>query len=335
MEKTRKRFSPLSDSEEAFLAAFDQKIRFEARVNTAFFAVILLEFVSMLFLLPFLIQSALLAFILAIFVLTLFGFFLLRQYFNSEKKIYFESLVKELIREGKDKRSEQLHEPEHHVEVAEICTRLADKLYQREYRYYTLPSRLFFFRFFGETLSAWLHWRDVHLIRELLLQGAIDEYLALVRKAPTDPDVHALLANAYVLLSALYLDPKKIYPDDVRWISKERSGDRMQEEFRKIAGKAVEEFKILKEYAPNDPWIYTQLAYSYRDLQMQSEEKNAYEAILMLRPNDSEIRFKLGSLYLQSGENAKGLKIYEDLKMAHFNKADELLSLYGKGGKQI
>lgn len=316
-------------SEETFLSAFDRKIQLEKFLNGFFFSLITLEFLSFLFLLPFFIQSALVAFVLAIFVLTIFAFFLLRQYLNSEKRFYFESLVEELVSDARKNRKPS--EPEHHLEIAEICTRLADKFYQREYRYYLLPKWLSFLSPLSETLSAWLHWKDVHFIRELLLQAVIGEHLELVRKAPTDPDVHALLANAYVMLSALYLDPRKISSEDSeRWISKERLGEAMQEEFKKIAGRALEEFKILQEYAPKDPWIYTQLAYSYRDLQMDVEEKAAYEAILMLRPNDSEIRFKLGSLYLKSGENAKGLKIYEELKSVNFSKADELLVLYGK-----
>ena len=60
------------------------------------------------------------------------------------------------------------------------------------------------------------------------------------------------------------------------------------------------------------------------------EEQLAYETILTLRPHDHDTRFKLGSLYFQQGENAKGLKLYEEPKKAHYEKATELLAQYGK-----
>ncbi len=102
-----------------------------------------------------------------------------------------------------------------------------------------------------------------------------------------------------------------------------------KQKFRLTAEKAIEEFKILSDYAPHDPWVHAQLAYSYRDLQMPKEEIKEYEAILQLCPDDKETLFKLGKLYFEQGQNAKGLKIYETLKFSHYKKAESLIHFYG------
>ena len=316
--------------EEQFVTSFDQKIYAQARLNVLFAAAVLGELALMTFLLPFFIQSALLAFMLAVFMLTIFGYLMLRQYLHAQQLTYFEDLVKNLIAGVKEEQGESKQQPEQLVEVAKLCGRLADRLNQREYGYYPLSKKLKILRPWNELVSCWLHWRDVHDMRALLLESAVEQHLHIVRSQPTNPDAHALLANAYVMLLSLYRPPKGAFEDDERWQPREKRGKAMQARFKEVAQKAVEEFKILKEYAPNDPWIYTQLAYSYRDLQMAQEEKEAYEAILSLRPQDHDTRFKLGTLYFQDGENARGLKIYEELKKAQFSKAQELLSIYGR-----
>lgn len=326
MENSPQKPQSFQNIENAFLLAFDQKIQSFARLHILFALAVGIELVLMLIFIPFFIQSALLSFMIAAFILTVFGFMMLRLYLESQKLMYFESMIGELLQRGKEV-CQRLPQREQYIEIAKLCCRLADRLYQREYRYYPLPKQLAFFSPWNEMLSCQLHWKDVLAIRELLLNAAVNEHLEFVRKEPTNPDAHALLANAYVMLSGLYLDD-----NSDRWIPKGRYSPEMQKKFSLAAQKAVEEFNILKEYAPNDPWIYTQLAYSYRDLKLPQEEKSAYEAILELRPNDHETRFRLGSLYFQHGENARGLKVYEELKKAHYSKADELLTAYGKKG---
>lgn len=308
--------------EETFIRAFDRKIRFSIRLNLFFILAIALEIGLFLFFTPFLLKSAFLAFAIALLFLTLFGYFLLRQYADLQKLAQFETLLNEFL----DERKQENAKPQEHLEHAKICTRIAHRLYQREYKYLRLPSFLSLGAEGIERLSAWLFWRDVHKMRELLLQKAVDEQIEIVRKEPTNPDAHALLANAYVMLSGLYVKPQ----DCDRFVPYGKYGEGMKEQFQEAAKRAVEEFKILRDYSPNDPWIYMQLAYSYRDLQMPEEEKEAYQAILNLRPNDHDARFNLGMLYFKRGENSRGLREFEELKKANFNKADELLCIYGQ-----
>jgi hypothetical protein len=181
-----------------------------------------------------------------------------------------------------------------------------------------------------EKVSCWFYWKDVHLMKELLLQACIEEHIKLVRLEPTDLEAHAGLANAYVMLSGLYVDPRTVEGlDDDRWVPPNKYNETFKQKFRTTAKLAIEEFKILSDYAPHDPWVHAQLAYSYRDLQMPIEEIKEYEIILQLCPDDKETSFKLGKLYFAQGLNAKGLQIYETLKKSNYKKAENLMHFYG------
>ena len=103
---------------------------------------------------------------------------------------------------------------------------------------------------------------------------------------------------------------------------------------RPTAEKAIQEFKIIDHYSPEDPWVHAQLASCYHDLKMHSKEITEYETILKLCPEDKQILFRLGILCFQQGENARGLQIYEQLKEMQFSRADELIDFYDANIKQ-
>jgi tetratricopeptide (TPR) repeat protein len=109
----------------------------------------------------------------------------------------------------------------------------------------------------------------------------------------------------------------------------EKIRDELARKFCSAAKRAIEEFKIINNYAPNAPWVHEQMAYSYRDLKMPIEEIQAYEMILLLNPTEVEILFKLGVLYFQLGRNADGLRIYEQLRKLHASKGENLITHYG------
>ena len=315
-------------AEERFIRSFDRKILSFVRVNGIFITAFVIECILFSLFLPFFLKSAFLAIIIAVFFLTIFSYFILKQYLESQKLSYFEALLENFLSLNQDQFAKSSSKE---IEIAKICTRIAHRLYQREYKYYAPPKFLGFLYPLTERISAWMHWHDVHQMRELLLDRAVEEHIKLVRKEPTNPDVHAHLANAYVMLSGLYVKPGSLENmENERWVPEQKYGENMHLLFQEAAKNAVEEFKILKEYAPNDPWIYMQLAYSYRDLKMPEDEKEAYESILSLRPQDHETRFNLGMLYFRRGDNARGLKEFEELKKAHYSKADELLCIYGQ-----
>ncbi len=275
-------------------------------------------------------NSSVLAFTLAIFFLTLFSYFVLRLYLSAKKPDHLMDLLEEYLSRCRESLRYQEGIPEHHIALANAAHKLAHHLQEKEYSYYTPPFFLKSLTPSLEKFSCFCHWKDLYRMKELLLLASIEEHIKVVKCEPTNLEVHAALANAYVTLSLIYSDPRK-YPgfDEERWVPPERYSDQMQAKFRQTAERATEEFQILSDYAPNDPWVHMQLAYSYHDLQMPEEEIREYEAVLKLRIDDKDTLFKLGMLYFQQGKNAKGLRIYEMLKHSNFKKAESLIKFYG------
>lgn len=307
---------------------FDRIILFYALFLSAFFGLMVTEVILFAVFFPILIQTSFAAFALAGLLMTVFSYFTLNQYFKAQKPEKIQGLMEAFIQSCKENLSYREGDLDHHIALSTACSKMADTLNNREFSYYFIPKS--FRAPLLEKISCYFHWRDLHLLKALLLKASVEEHLKLVRREPTSLHIHAALANAYVMLSGLYLDPRKMegYDND-QWIPPGKYDEEMQERFREFQERAIEEFKILKEFAPSDPWVYTQLALSYRDLQMPSEEIKAYEAIIKLRPSDLDTLFKLGVLYFQEGENALGLKVYEELKKAHFKKAEMLMNYYG------
>jgi len=260
---------------------------------------------------PFLAESSYIAFALALMFLTLFGYFTLRLYFKSRQPEQFREVSHCFYKECYQLLDAKEEIPEHYVTLANALCKFSSALNGREHNLYRPPQGLRFFEGMLERLSLWCHGQDILEMRELLLRGSVDEHLKLVKAEPTSLEAHAALANAYVMLSELYRhEPEK---------------------FRKTAKRAIEELHILHDFAPTDPWIHVQLAYSYHDLQMPEEEMREYEEVLELCPNDYDSLYKLGILYFQQGMNAKGLKVYEILKKKDLKKAQKLIERYGLG----
>jgi hypothetical protein len=275
-------------------------------------------------------QSAVLAFALAIFFMTLFSYFVLKLYLQAKKPDQLMEVCDEYLEQCKEIIRYQEGIPEHHIALGNAAHKFAAALHEKEYTFYPPPAFLQSLAPTLEKFSCFCHWHDLHRMKELLLTISVEEHLKVVKCEPTNLEVHASLANAYVTLSSLYADPRKFHDfDEGRYIPEERFSKAMQAKFRATAERAIEEFKILNDYAPDDPWVHVQLAYSYHDLQMPEEEICEYEIVLSLRPNDKDTLFKLGMLYFQQGKNAKGLRIYEILKHTHYKKAESLIKFYG------
>lgn len=319
-----------SRTSEPFFSEFDSALRRTTLFHTCFICLLLAEIALFLAFFVFLSESMLLALSLAGIFFTIFAYATLRVYFQAKVPQQLKNIKAEFTEAYKNSINYSEGTPEHHVSLANSYCKLANKLHCREYNFFPLPNLLHSIAPLSERLSCICHWKDVHAMRELLLQGAVDEYIKLVKSQPTNLEAHAALANAYVMLSGIYVDPRQMegYDDD-RWIPAEKFGPKFQEAFRSVAERAIEEFKILGDYAPDDPWVHTQLAYSYHDLQMPLEEIEQFEIIHKLVPEDLDTLYKLGMLYFQQGQNAKGLKVYEELKRRHYPKADLLIRHYG------
>lgn len=312
------------------LDTFDNILKSYALFNFVFCCLIAVEILYLFFHLTFLIQTFVLAIHLALIFATVFSYFTLRLYFQTKKTERFFALKSDLMQAVKTHISFQEDIPEHHLTIATICCKLASGLHGKEYQIYTCPSWIPFLASPIEKLSCRCHWKDIHNMKEILLQTSVWEHIRLVQLEPTNLEVHVGLANAYVMLSGLYVDPRTIEGlDDDRWIPLNKYNENFKQKFRRAAESAIEEFKILSDYAPNDPWVHAQLAFSYRDLQMPKEEIKEYETILALCPEDKETLYKLGKLYFEQGWNAKGLQAYESLKKSNYKKAESLIQFYG------
>ncbi len=280
--------------------------------------------------LTFLLQHLVLAIHVGLIFATLFSYFTLRMYAQTRKLEHlialqhrFRSNCEQAIKGEKESKGPIL--------IAQACCKFAAQLHGEEYRIYRSPSWFLFLNSSLEKLNCSLFWKDIHTMKELLLQAGVEEHIKLVRIEPTDLEAHTGLANAYVMLSGIYVDPRTVEGllEDDRWIPPNKYTEMSKQRFRLIAERAIEEFKILNDYAPDDPWVHAQLAYSYRDLQMPKEEIQEYETILRLCPEDKETLFKLGKLYFEQGYNAKGLQVYERLKRSHYSKVENLIHFYG------
>lgn len=309
-------------------AQFDRATRSTALFTLFFLTLLVIEFGLFAFFFTWLLQASVLAFSLAAILLTLFAYFTLRLYLQTRKSILIQSIRDRYIESCQELLDSRVGNPEYHVSLADICARFSSALQGREFSYYQMPIWLDSLQPYREKISFLWHWEDVLRMRELLLQAAIEEHLKLVRREPTSLEIHTALANSYVTLSNLYTEACRAV-EEHDWMPKTESLEEYKRRFRIASERAIEEFKILNDYAPNDPWIHTQLAYSYHDLQMPEKEIREYEIILKLRPNDRDTLFRLGRLSFQEGHNAKGLRVYETLQKQGDKRADELITLYG------
>ncbi|MBA3815200.1 MAG: hypothetical protein H0X29_01510 [Parachlamydiaceae bacterium] len=323
-EQVNKVFDPI-------FMQFDRLMQKYAVFNMFFIFLCAIEIILLLAFFTFFTQSLLLALMLATVFFTCFAYFTLRLYFQTKKPEQIKEIKERYVTACKGLINYEDTSPEHQIALASACCKLANRLHGREYSYYAPPFWLSVIAPTMEKFSCWLHWQDLHLMKELLLEACVNEHLNLIKCQPINLEAHAALANAYVMLSGLYIDPRKIGRyDDEHWIPAEKYDEVCEKKFRTIAECAIEEFKILNEYAPDDPWVHSQLAYSYHDLQMPLEEIKEYEMIYKLNPDDKDNLYKLGILYFQQGLNAKGLRVYEELKKAQYQKIDGLIKEYGK-----
>lgn len=316
------------------VAQFKKILKTYTLFNLFFTSLIFVEILYFFIHLTLLTQSFVMAIYLALIFATIFCYFTLRMYAHTRKIERLSGLKHQFL--NACRRAVALPEevPDLHQIIAEACCTLASELHGKESKIYPCPKQCSFLNSSFEKINCRLFWYDVHRMKELLLQASVDEHIKIVRLAPVDLEAHAGLANAYVMLSGLYVDPETLEAsDDDNRAPRNKYHDDFNLKFRIIAERAIEEFKILSDYAPHDPWVHAQLAYSYHDLQMPQEEIKEYETIIDLCPEDRETLFKLGKLYFEHGQNAKGLQIYETLKHTNYKQAENLIGFYGAYSK--
>lgn len=180
-----------------------------------------------------------------------------------------------------------------------------------------------------EKFRIWTRWKNLLKMKEMLLMTSIQEHIRLIKREPADLEAHSSLASNYVALAALYQDPKKLtLNEDLTWAPPEYESEEMRKKFEMALERALEEYHIIDEYAPNDPWVHAQRASLYKELDAFDAEQKEYEKILELDPQNTEILLRLGKLYFRKGENAKGLKVYDSLCTLDPDKAHAVIAHY-------
>lgn len=314
---------------QAFQPKFKKIIYAHTLFHASFVSICLLELVSFVIFFPFLKEHSLIAFALALLFLTLFSYYILYLYSHTRKPEQLKELIAHFSKGAKKMIAFEEEIPDSHMALGDIFCKLAYSLDGVEYTFFKTPKFLEKLKPHLENFSCWAYWHDVYSIKEMALIATVEEQIKLVKCDATSLEAHTALANAYIMLSAIYVAPLKEEDEERRCQPAKRYSEEFRQKFQAVAKRAIEEFKILSEYSPNDPWVHEQLAYSYCDLKMPLEAINEYEQILKLNPGDSDTLYKLGILYFQLGRNAHGLHVYEQLKRLHYKKADQLISHYG------
>ncbi|MBN1915111.1 MAG: hypothetical protein JW769_04410 [Parachlamydiales bacterium] len=259
----------------------------------------------------FLAFSSFVALNVGLMFLTVFSYFILLFYFQAKKPMQMKDLRQSFIGFCRQMVAIPKGESEHHLSVAHALLRLVGNMQDMEYSYFSLNNR------FLQRLSYFLHHKDVFLMKEGFLIAALEEHIEQIHYTPTDLEVHASLSNTYITLAKLYQEE-----------ASHARGKKYGLKCNICSVRSVEELKILKSFAPNDPWVHAQLAQVYQSLDQKEEEAQEYETILNLSPNDLEVWYRLGRLYFQLNKAAEGLKIYDKLKKRSYKKADDLLRFY-------
>jgi hypothetical protein len=301
--------------------------------NVTFFVLGLGELLGLILFFPFFAKTSLVAFSLAALFLTGFAYFILRFYLEAKKPEQFVQLKKEFVEACQEMLS--YGEKEDHLQLTHIVYRLLEHLEGQEYQYYEASRYFKSLQPLLGKFSLWCHWHDVHQMKELLHFYCIQQRIEWIKLEPTNAEAHASLAKAYEALYKLYIDPRRLgKKTPYTFIMKEYLSSAMLEKFEKAAERALEEFKILDAYIPQDPWIHSQMAAIYHDLQMPDYEITEYETLRLIVPADKEILFKLGVLYFQQGRNAQGLRLYEELRKSKDPQASALIHFYDAYSQQ-
>lgn len=288
-----------------------------ALFHATFLGLLVFELTLIAFFFSFLIKSALVAIAVALFVLTVFCYAVLRLWFRTKRKEEFEQFVDEFQDSFRTSHLPSAYDRYARLTkglhtLAETIKRTRDELLKG------LPSFLLPIKPFVNQAYQRLVIEERLFMQELILERAISLWIDFIKQEPTHLEAHASLGATYITLSTLY-NPETC-PRPKKKAHEER--------FNYFVRKGAEEFKILKSYSPDDIWVHTQLAYSYHDLKMVEEEIKEWECIRNLMPHDAETLFKLGVLYFKQSETAKALSIYDELKPIAPQKAEQLIGFY-------
>ncbi|NGX39777.1 MAG: hypothetical protein KR126chlam1_01110 [Chlamydiae bacterium] len=311
-----------------FIRRFSRINRGFVLFHTIFITTISLELLLFGLFFSSFVQSTMMAFWLAGIFLTVFSYMVLLFYLQGRRPEKWMILRDEYIEASQSCIPFRIGSLEYHCCITEAIVHLISQLEipSVQNRYIQASETLCYL---VEKFRIWTRWKDILKLKEMLLFTSIQEHIRLIKSDPADLEAHASLASNYVALATLYQDPKKLaLNEELCWAPLEYDSEEMKGKFEVALEKALEEYHIIDEYAPSDPWVHAQRASLYKELGKYDLEQKEYEIILQLDPENAEILLRLGKLYFRKGENAKGLKIYDTLKRLNGGKAGEVITHY-------
>jgi tetratricopeptide (TPR) repeat protein len=312
-----------------FHTKFRSLSRFYALFHIIFLSVGFLQILGLLLFFSFFMKSSWSAIALASVFLTAFSYLVLHFYFQAKKPQQFLELRQDFIDTCSSLIEHAKGSSLYHESLCGMFQSLSESLHHHEATYYPLSTSFKTLSPLMQKFSIWVHWKDVHKMKELLLLSSVNETICQVKLSPLNLEAHAHLASAYLKLSDIYIDPKKAQPDLPHlWVSEEYQSAAMIRKFHSACDRAIEELNILNEYAPDDLWVHTQLAKIYNRKDLPDLEIKEYETLQNIKPNDPSILFRLGVLYFKQGMNSHGMRMYEQIKNSQEELAEELISHY-------
>jgi tetratricopeptide (TPR) repeat protein len=318
----------IADLSSPFISRFAKINRSYILFHTFFIVLLSIELVFFGLLCSQFLQSTAMAFWLAGIFLSVFTYLVLLFYMQGRRPERLSQLRDEFIETMHSAIPFTQGSLEYHCCITKAIVHLISLLRIKnvENRWVLASETL---TFLINKFRIWTRWRDLLKLKEMLVLTSIHEHIRLIKSEPTDLEAHASLASNYVALAGLYQDPEKLtLNDELCWQPLEYSSDEMRAKFEMALERALEEYHIIDEYAPSDPWVHAQRARLYQELDKPEEEQVEYEEILRLDPSNDEILLRLGKLYFRKGETAKGLKIYDQLQDTSPEKANNLISQY-------
>ncbi len=201
------------------ISKFQRHLKAYTLFNLIFLLLITGEIAYFLVHLALLVQTFVVAIHLALIFATIFCYFTLHTYAYTRKAEKIMSLKSDFVQACQQSCQTTEKDTAYHLLIANACCQLAAELHAQEYQIYRCPTWSIFLSSSFEKLNCWWFWQDVHFMKEILLQASIDAHIQIVRMEPTNLEAHAGLANGYVMLSGLYVDPRTVDGlDDDRWI---------------------------------------------------------------------------------------------------------------------
>lgn len=295
------------------LELFKRVSRYYCLFHLVFILVVLLELVSFLLFFSFFARSAFLGISIGVIFFTGFAYCVLHFYFQGKRPEEFAMVKENYLQSCKKVITHPSHSSEYQLSLASHIYQLVDAVQEGESPFYPFPPSLDSLGAFLEKLGMWTYQSQAHQMKEILLLEAVGTQLELIKSHPTDIQKHASLAQAYRTLAQIYL---KIPTEE---------GSRRFSFYMKLA---LEEFKIISHFSPDSPWAHSELAATYHVLKQPDLEREHYQKLHHMLPEDQDILLRLGTLYFEQGERARALLIYEELRALSPSYAERLIAQY-------